>query len=111
MNGLNLDGGWRMPTMDKLTGVYKGGAGVRNMTLLLKTTGLWVWSGRTKSSSGRGALDLAVAAFFDWRSRDSSRTGRAFAVHSRGRKNIETNISPHFEEGIQNDGQFSHLSS
>jgi hypothetical protein len=38
-------GGWRMPTREELKSLYKKGAGTRNMTTLLKTTGWWVWSG------------------------------------------------------------------
>jgi hypothetical protein len=41
-----------MPTVDELEGLYKDGAGKRNMTLLMKTTGWYVWSGETKGSSG-----------------------------------------------------------
>jgi len=53
VQSLNLDGGgWRMPTMDELEGLYRKGVGKRNMTPLLKTTGWWVWSGETKGSSG-----------------------------------------------------------
>jgi len=52
VQSLDLDGGgWRMPTMDELEGLYKKGAGSRNMTPLLETTGWWVWSGETKGSS------------------------------------------------------------
>ncbi|MBC8434186.1 MAG: caspase family protein [Desulfobacterales bacterium] len=55
VQSLNLDGGgWRMPTMDELEGLYKKGVGERNMTPLLKTTGWWVWSGETKGSSNAG---------------------------------------------------------
>ena len=43
----SLGSGWRMPTLDELAGLYKKGAGPRNMTPLLKTTGWWVWSGET----------------------------------------------------------------
>jgi len=42
-------GGWRMPTMDELEGLYEEGLGDRNMTSLLKLTGWWVWSGVTQS--------------------------------------------------------------
>lgn len=83
VQSLNLDGGgWRMPTMDELAALYKKGAGSRNMTPLLKTTGWDVWSGRTKSSSnaryfgfynGRRGLGL----------RNFSSLKRAFAVRSR----------------------------
>ena len=46
--GLKIDGGgWRMPTMEELKGLYRKGDGSRNMTPLLETTGWWVWSGET----------------------------------------------------------------
>ena len=44
-------GGWRMPTREELKTLYQKGAGTRNMTPLLKTTGWWVWSGETRDSS------------------------------------------------------------
>ena len=44
-------GGWRMPTREELKTLYKKGEGQRNMTPLLKTTGWFVCSGETKSSS------------------------------------------------------------
>ena len=37
------DGGWRMPTRKELQTLYKKGAGGRNMTPLLKTTGWDIW--------------------------------------------------------------------
>ena len=40
-------GGWRMPTREEVKALYKKGAGSRNMTPLLKTTGWRVWSGET----------------------------------------------------------------
>jgi hypothetical protein len=88
VKSLILDGGgWRMPTMDELEGLYKKGTGSRNMTPLLNTTGWTVWSGETES------LWNARAFFFlsghrdvhrNFYPRDSSITDRAFAVRSRG---------------------------
>jgi len=83
-------GGWRMPTLEELKSLYQKGAGPRNMTSLLKTTGWWVWSGETGSGhqqasfysfgafcldfdGGRGLLDR----------RDNSNYKRGFAVRSR----------------------------
>jgi len=83
VQSLNLDGGgWRMPTMDKLAGLYKSGSGIRNMTPLLKTTGWRVWSGETKGSSVAGDLDFFYG-FRDWNTRDFSYNSRAFAMRSR----------------------------
>jgi hypothetical protein len=74
-------GCWRMPTRKELKTLYKEGAGTRNMTPLLKTTGWGVWSGETKGSSA------AWTFFFrygnePWSLRDSD-YGRGFAVRSR----------------------------
>jgi hypothetical protein len=75
-------GGWRMPTRAELKALYKKGAGSRNMTPLLKTTGWLVWSGETKDSSS------AWGFYFDygcerWPNRGCSGLGRGFAVRSR----------------------------
>ena len=84
VQSLNLDGGgWRMPTTDELKGLYKKGTGGRNMTPLLKTTGLWVWSGETKGSSNARLFSFYSGNRF-WYDRVSSNYGRAFAVRSRG---------------------------
>ncbi len=84
VESLNIDGGgWRMPTVNELTSLYKKDAETRNMTQLLKTTGWYVWSGETKDSSSawyfffnRGLKSLDR--------RDYSGRKRAFAVRSRG---------------------------
>jgi hypothetical protein len=44
-------GGWRLPTKEELETLYEKGKGSQNMTPLLKTTGLYVWSGESKDSS------------------------------------------------------------
>ena len=83
VESLNLDGGgWRMPTMDELEGLYKKAPRYRNMTPLLKTTGLWVWSGETKGSARfAGAFDFDGGG---WTTnyRGHSHDFRAFAVRS-----------------------------
>jgi len=56
---LNVDGGgWRMPTRKELKSLYKKGAGSRNMTSLLKTTGWYLWSGETKGLSSAWGFDF-----------------------------------------------------
>ena len=51
INGLKVDGGgWRMPIEREVTTLYQRGAGKRNMTPLLKTTGWYVWTQEAKSS-------------------------------------------------------------
>ena len=74
-------GGWRMPTRKELKTLYKEGAGERNMTPLLKTTGWWVWSGETKDSSSAWAFYNLGGVY--WRPRDVSYSLRGFAVRSR----------------------------
>ena len=83
VQSLNLGGrGWRMPTLDELTSLYKNGSGTRNMTPLLKTTGWWVWSGETEGSLKAGCFYF-VGGRRDWGYRHGSGNGRAFAVRSR----------------------------
>ena len=81
---LNLDGGgWRMPIMDELEGLYKKRKGNRNMTPLLKTAGWRVWSGETKGSSNAWSFTFlySLPACDD---RNFSNNSRAFAVRSPG---------------------------
>ena len=74
--------GWRMPTREELKTLYQKGAGTRNMTPLLETTGWWVWSGETKDSSSAWAFDFHRGREL-WSPRTSSRGPRSFAVRSR----------------------------
>ncbi len=79
-------GGWRMPTMKELKGLYQYGKGSRNMTPLLKTTGYYVWSSQ---SSGRdfSAFDFSSGSDLGnsvWNYRSvAGNFGRAFAVRPR----------------------------
>ena len=73
-------GGWRMPTREELKALYKKGAGSRNMTPLLKTSGWNVWSGETKGSSSAWLFDFLLGDE-SWYGRDRFRRG--FAVRSR----------------------------
>jgi hypothetical protein len=76
-------GGWRMPTRRELQTLYKKGAGARNRTPLLKSTGWWVWSGETKSSAAAWVFNFIVG-FAGYGHRDNSNLGeRGFAVRSR----------------------------
>ncbi len=86
VQSLNLDGGgWRMPTTDELKTLYKKGAGKRNMTPLLKTTGWGVWSSETKGSSLAWYFAFAIG-YRNWFDRDHSGLGRGFAVRSRSNR-------------------------
>ena len=74
-------GGWQMPTREELKTLYKQGAGTRNMTPLLKTTGFRVWTKETKDSS----LAWAVDFFFsdeNWVVLEDAYHTRGFAVRS-----------------------------
>ncbi len=75
-------GGWRMPTRQELKNLYKKGAGERNMTPLLKTTGWWVWSGETKDSLTYWTFSFAIGDG-TWYRRNLSTSSRGFAVRSR----------------------------
>ncbi|MFH2218813.1 MAG: DUF1566 domain-containing protein [Pseudomonadota bacterium] len=81
----SLAGGeWRMPTLNELKTLYKEGAGTRNMTPALKTTGWYVWSGETKESN------MASYFFFEWGIdgsiiRSFSADYRGFAVRQTGK--------------------------
>jgi hypothetical protein len=84
VKSLNLDGGgWRMPSMDELEGLYKEGSGDRNMTPLLKTTGYYVWSGEIKGSSKAKGFNFDDGSRYSTY-RDYYYSERAFAVRSRG---------------------------
>jgi hypothetical protein len=84
VQGLNIDGGgWRMPTLEELETLYTSGAGTRNMTRLLKTTGWKVYSGKTRDSSSAWHFYFWDGRKY-WGSRYDPGAGpRAFAVRSR----------------------------
>jgi hypothetical protein len=79
---LGIDGGgWRMPTIEELKGLYQKGKGERNMTPLLKTTGWRVWAKETRGSPSEWYFDFYFGPRI-WDFRLTSRS-RAFAVRSR----------------------------
>jgi len=83
VQSLNLvGGGWRMPTMDELKGLYNEGTGSRNMKSLFKTTGWAIWSGEEKGSSNAWFFSFNFGNGY-WNGRSNSYTFRAFAVRSR----------------------------
>lgn len=83
VKSLNLDsGGWRMPTMNELEGLYKKGMGSRNMTPLLKTSGWYVWSGESEGNSYAFGFNFDNG-YMNWISRNDYYNYRAFAVRSR----------------------------
>ena len=80
---LSLEGGgWRMPTKEELTALYKKGAGSRNMTPLLKTTGWRVWSDKPEGESSAWFFGF-YDGDYTWGPRDFGGNPRVFAVRSR----------------------------
>jgi hypothetical protein len=79
VSNLNTDGGdWRMPSRNELRALYRKGAGSRNMTPLLASSGWYVWI------EGKKAWDF----YENFRSmysnlRNNTESARAFAVRSR----------------------------
>ena len=82
VQNLDLGGGWRMPTLDELEGLYIEGSRTRKMTLLMKTSGRWVWSVKTDKGSSDARSFHFISGARDSRNLDDSRNGRAFAVRS-----------------------------
>jgi hypothetical protein len=75
-------GGWRMPTVPELTGLYQKGAAPNNIDPIFQTTGGWVWSGQmVDPSSARGFNFLPGTECYP--GLDHGSKGRAFAVRSR----------------------------
>ena len=75
-------GGWRMPTKGELKSLYKKGAGERNMTSLLKTTGWRVWSDETEGSEAAWFFNF-YDGDYTWSPRESYASPRVFAVRTR----------------------------
>jgi hypothetical protein len=110
--GLRVDGGgWRMPTRAELRSLYIKGAGKRNMTPLLETTGWLVWSSETAGPGGVWSLDFGDSRDL-FSGRDNSINKRSFAVRSKN----ESLISKNDVDGtnitvIASDGRFEKLSN
>jgi hypothetical protein len=76
-------GGWRWPTKEELKSLYKKGAGERNMTPLLKTTGWLVWSDETEGSESAWYFTF-YEGDYTWGPRGGyGGSHRAFAVRFR----------------------------
>jgi hypothetical protein len=72
-----------MPTLFELKTLYKKGEGTHNMTPLLKTTGWYVWTDKTKDSLSVWALNF-YDGYADWGYHDQyPYDRRVFAVRSR----------------------------
>jgi hypothetical protein len=82
VNSLKVDGGgWRMPAMKELKDLYRKGAGPRNMTPFLSTSGWLIWSGEGGMPGPVWGLDFGDGREFTER-RDSPNYKRGFAVRS-----------------------------
>lgn len=82
VENLTVAGGhWRMPTRSELMALYKEDAGAANMTPLLGTTGMWVWSGEVKDSSA-WTFNFNYG-YGHWDFRSNSNYFRGFAVRYR----------------------------
>jgi hypothetical protein len=80
VESLSVDGGgWRMPTRDELSGLYAKGVGSQNMSPLLKTTGGFVWTDETVSTSYAWGFCFEIGDAY-WPLRTHSDTARGFAV-------------------------------
>lgn len=80
VESLSVDGGgWRMPTRDELSSLYIKGVGSKNMSPLLKTTGGFVWTSETVSSSYAWGFCFEIGDAY-WPLRTYSETARGFAV-------------------------------
>jgi TolB-like protein len=116
VTGLKIDGGgWRMPTLKELKGLYQKGAGSRNMAPLLETTGWWVWAlDSTGSSSSIPAMSFD---FDDGREflgkRDISHYHRGFAVRSTPTRTATAAIDPAVVSSkiVASDGRYEKLVS
>lgn len=83
VENLTVDGGgWRMPTQEEIESLYEEGAGKRNMTPLLKTTGWIICSGEAKSSSMTYVFNFHKGRISLWSSAGASDGLRGFAVRS-----------------------------
>jgi len=82
VDSLNVGGGcWRMPTLEELESIYQRGAGSRNMTVLLETSGWDVWSGNTWNVS-HGCF-FYFTGHVAWLKHGYSYCTRSFAVRFR----------------------------
>ena len=83
---LNVDGGgWRMPSIEELKGLYQQGKGDRNMDPVFKTTGWWIWSGSLIDDPYARSLTFRYYGGELEYARRNSLDGRGFAVRA-GRK-------------------------
>ncbi len=82
VKNLSVDGGgWRMPTRDELKNLYAEGAGRRNKTPLLQTTGQFVWTCETLGPFHAWGFCFDIGGEY-WPRRTYSEPAGVFAVRS-----------------------------
>ena len=90
---LNADGGgWRMPTRRELRTIHHVGDGINNITLLLYTSGYWIWAGQTEKSSSRWLFSFSYGGE-GWIGLPPADGGRALAVRIRTKYNMDLNTN------------------
>ena len=83
VRSLNIDGGgWRLPTEGELKTLRKTGAGIRNMTPLLETTGWYLWYAESDGFSDTWRFNLSHGGGV-WAHGNHLGVDRVFAVRSR----------------------------
>ena len=75
-------GGWRMPSIEELEGLYQKGKGDRNMDPIFHTTGWYVWTGILIGSSEAWGVRFPTGSEPS-RYRYASDSYRAFALRAR----------------------------
>lgn len=84
VHSLDADGGgWRLPTIAELKGLFQRNTGARNMPPLLRSNDWSVWSGEAKGAASRWAFRFQFGSVTCY-SRGYSYEGRAFAVRVLG---------------------------
>ena len=86
VENLTVDGGgWRMPGINELKGIYEEGVGDFNLDPVFEVSKNWVWSGETDGSSSAWSFFFPFGSGGERfsRSRIDSYSLRAFAVRSR----------------------------
>jgi hypothetical protein len=90
VENLSIDGGgWRMPRREDVKSLYKRGAGTGNMSPLFKTSGGFVWTGETVSTSHAWGFCFDIGADY-WPRRTFCDTARAFAVRENKKPEANT---------------------
>lgn len=85
-------GGWRMPTRGELRTIHSVGDGINNITLLLYTSGYWIWAGQTGKSASRWLFSFSYGGE-GWIGLPPADGGRALAVRIRTRYAVDQDKS------------------